>query len=736
MKKVEEVRDGYFGDLPEDVQIKLMNIHKVIVDKVTAEYKLPKYSLFNNTSWAKQWLEIFLQMPSDKNQVGSVRVYKKGKKYSCMIQMTGHVTNQRNSEEEEFFHGMIRNAFTAIRPIIRKKYDCTITCESENGEPFEGFDIWPKNKVAEQIWNQFEDKKTKKIKPYEESSEDIGKNILVVDMDELPYGLQQIVESASKLFCGYNGRYGFTELYEDGGSIYIGDHFNKMADMEKFEIENPGKYIRVDESAEVYIDLDNDYTRLLTNWLENNEPCCSKKDVFAYTESGKPFSSIVGSLVFDLIPAKDDKQYDVYHYAEYVDTIDSDSYKTELQQIVKDMNITESVVFYPYLESGKSNPTLDALLNQIANNAKKNRTKVTQVVLNTISSIINDNMLSSWTSVYKKLNIVINQKNPSAVQFVLPIITQDNVISFLYGKKDLNDFLSANREITIKIGANVLSTMKDAKQGINFFKAAVKFYDKGTSVYSSLFKNEIADMKEETRQLFAKTKMSTVLIAAFQMLYCFDNVSLDKKIFSVDKKSIKELMVFFKSIYTKYEKPEKQKKDILNDVEKIVAAYRESFDDIQFGGLVSAVQNFMEGAFVDVSTATYNSFINEQEDREWFNESTNQDVKYYQEKFGVKKLKKIPRDIIAYISIETECIKDGNDKMMIASYALAKLELTEWYIELIDTGSKKYIVPHTKPYLESLRTQLLACYKKIMDTPIPKADRPIISIKYPDGYEG
>ena len=42
---------------------------------------------------------------------------------------------------------------------------------------------------------------------------------------------------------------------------------------------------------------------------------------------------------------------------------------------------------------------------------------------------------------------------------------------------------------------------------------------------------------------------------------------------------------------------------------------------------------------------------------------------------GKKKLKKIPADLIAYIQIETEAIKDANDKMMISSYCLHKLEV-------------------------------------------------------------
>ena len=64
-------------------------------------------------------------------------------------------------------------------------------------------------------------------------------------------------------------------------------------------------------------------------------------------------------------------------------------------------------------------------------------------------------------------------------------------------------------------------------------------------------------------------------------------------------------------------------------------------------------------------------------------------------------------------------------------------EIVEWYIELLEVGSKKYIVPHTKPYLESVRTQLLACFKRIMEVKIVNpTTRPIIDIQYPKGYEG
>ena len=102
-----------------------------------------------------------------------------------------------------------------------------------------------------------------------------------------------------------------------------------------------------------------------------------------------------------------------------------------------------------------------------------------------------------------------------------------------------------------------------------------------------------------------------------------------------------------------------------------------------------------------------------------------------------KKLKKIPSDLVSYIQIETEAIRDYNDKMMISSYCLGKLELVNWYIELLEVGSKKYIVPQSKAYLETVRDQLMECHRQIMSVKIAKpGDRPILDIKYPKGYEG
>ena len=100
-----------------------------------------------------------------------------------------------------------------------------------------------------------------------------------------------------------------------------------------------------------------------------------------------------------------------------------------------------------------------------------------------------------------------------------------------------------------------------------------------------------------------------------------------------------------------------------------------------------------------------------------------------------KKLKKIPSDLVSYIQIETEAIRDANDKMMISSYCLHKLEVVNWHLELLEVGSKKYIVQQSKAHLEMVRGQLIECHKAIMRVKISNPnDRPLIDIKYPKGY--
>lgn len=99
-----------------------------------------------------------------------------------------------------------------------------------------------------------------------------------------------------------------------------------------------------------------------------------------------------------------------------------------------------------------------------------------------------------------------------------------------------------------------------------------------------------------------------------------------------------------------------------------------------------------------------------------------------------KKLKPIPRDVVAYITVEINAIKDSNDQAMLASYTCAKLELVDFYITCIDTKDERYIVPHTRQYLVQMQTDLNRLLTRILQIkPINHNDRMWKAILTPGG---
>lgn len=103
-----------------------------------------------------------------------------------------------------------------------------------------------------------------------------------------------------------------------------------------------------------------------------------------------------------------------------------------------------------------------------------------------------------------------------------------------------------------------------------------------------------------------------------------------------------------------------------------------------------------------------------------------------------KKLKQIPRDIIPYISIEMNAIKDTNDQAMLSGYTCAKLELVDFYLNVIDTNDDRYIVPHNRQYLVTMQTELNKLLSQILRIkPINRNDRVWrVNVNYPEDWRG
>ena len=701
----EEVRDGYLGDLPEEVRIKIMTVHKMISDAANSEFKKKKYNNINTQAWAKTMLDEFLTMPTDKNHVGSVRVYKKGNTYKCMIQCTGHVTNNRNTEDEELFHGFIRNVHTGVRSKVRRKLDVTLSCESEHGEPFEGFDIWLKKDAAKVVWDKFADKTVKEIKHMDESA-----SVLIAGMDDLPVHLQTLIENVNNCLSVYRDDNMLTEAADECPIGYT-----------IIERARDGSYSGSIIATQPFTQENIEANTGFDSWIE----------AFCADE---PTKNLVlqedGCFAIEFTSEYGQKLW------EYIES-DNEAYTSESYELDEFDPYTESEDYNVNMSTSDAKRTLKTLSQSIIN-----KPEVTQYSANIYANVITKNLLSSWARGYNKLTITLDYKSSGVFEFKIPSITNDFIARFIEGRESLNGFLHRTPEIKIRMSPDILTKMKNPDDAYNFFRAAVRYYDTGVNTYSTKLMSEVMKLNSDMKRLISSTKLSGIVTCPLRMLFVFDQVDIsNKNTFTISLGDIKTVNQFVKNIYSRYAAPDKEKKKILDDLNEMLKSLKSSNpsqDAIkEMTEFREAVQTLYEGGFSKELDTFKDQFIQENVDTDWSRNNPNPQVKYLIEKTKVKKLKKIPADLVAYITIEAESIRDATDKMMIASYCISKIEIVEWYIELLEVGSNKYIVPHTKPYLESVRTQLLACYKKIMATPIPNpATRPIIDIQYPKGYEG
>jgi hypothetical protein len=408
-----------------------------------------------------------------------------------------------------------------------------------------------------------------------------------------------------------------------------------------------------------------------------------------------------------------------------------------LMEYINDLNIEESVD-----EGNSSNletkKTLRILTQNLIDDLKNDK-EVSQYKVNTYANIISKNLLPSWSNWIHKVKITLDKHSTHLFEFIPPKISQDFISRFINGKETMNGLLHRSPEIKMNISPKLFKTIQNPDDAYNFFKSAIIYYDSKIDKFANRIMTEVMRLNTDIKYLISNTKLSGVVIYPLSILFTFDKVDMSNtNSFEVTNEDIDTVNKFIRSIIINYASPEKEKKKIIEDVKEMVRTLKEFCemnDNIKYlSYLPESVEKYYNNDYDEFINEARELFIDEQVDK---TAPENKQLLYIREFFGVKKLKKIPSDLLAYIQIETEAIENSNDKMLIASYTLSKIEIVEWYIELLTVGSKKYIVPHRKEYLENLRLQLLECYKNIMKVKITKVrDRPIIDIKYPKGYDG
>lgn len=390
---------------------------------------------------------------------------------------------------------------------------------------------------------------------------------------------------------------------------------------------------------------------------------------------------------------------------------------------------------YKDMDNKDAKKVLNILSNSIMKEYQKSKKDIDQYNASIYANTITKKLLNDWAGGFRRLTITLKDYGDRDIlEFKVPKMTQDFVSRFIVGRESINGFLHRQPEIKIVMSPTIFRHMKDPDDPYKFFKAAVKYYDEKIHIYSQKLMAETMRLDHTMKYLIGTTSLSGLVTYPMKLLFVFNDMDIsDPKSFTISDEDLNVVRKFIRSISSRYAAPEKEKRAVVNDIKDLVASLRESCDPND--ETMKDLDHFHEAAEDWLINHKYDTMISDEKskweydqiDYEATRSKDDPQAHYLREAWGVKKLKKIPRDLVAYIQIETEAIRDSNDKMMIASYCLSKLEIVEWYIELIDVGSKKYIVPHPRPYLETIRTQLLACFDKIMKAPVNNnKNKPVI----------
>lgn len=733
---LEQIKDVYFKDLPDWLQSDLMEIHKIIVQGCHDEWQKPFYDDLRKSDWAKSMYDEFIEMPMGKRNTGSARLYKKKNRYSCMIQITGHVPNNREDIPHEEFHEFIRAVHINLKAKIRRKYDMALVCESEHGEHFEGFDVWPKQKVAKELWEQYPDVKVIEDKPHTEEEVTESAHIYSMDFECLPYGLQGRV-LASNAFIRDN-------IIENASDKLLGEkgfaEFVSSADL----LDNDVGYTEITESEEatgriyltgpLYLKGVKEYKEEVTDLIRYT---CDNLN-FLMKDPTKKVLFERNQFVLELQPGYAGK---VVEYALLESAEPNLEKKTKLDAFNKTKTYKKESVYddFFYQESDDhsepSNPraTLDSLADTILKSQS-----VTPAVANTIATVITTHLLKEWAPGYTKFNIVLSKANTgNTLELKIPTMTRDFIGRFVESRESVEGFLHQNPTITVRMSSGIFRTMKNKSDLYTFFRSLIKYYADGLPRCALRLQSAIGTLHRKQKFQLTQSTLRGLVVLPFKMLTVFDDVDMSKKNFNVTGKEIASVCKYITDIAQNHSSDDKN--SILDGLRTVIDAFNECTEFDENLKAIRAAYTYLQEGFIDSDAWEKSNGIwqDQQVDLQETYHHPDPEVAYLQEANRVKKLKKLPRDLVAYITIETESIEDANDKMMIASYCLGKLDIVEWYIELIDTANPRYIVPHPRPYLVTLRTELLECYKNIMATKIPdKKNRPYLDVQYPAGMEG
>lgn len=305
-------------------------------------------------------------------------------------------------------------------------------------------------------------------------------------------------------------------------------------------------------------------------------------------------------------------------------------------------------------------------------------------------------------------------------EFKLRNLDKDSVKQYmkLDSKTSAKSLFGYPNKIIIYVDRSIFS---NPTVSYNCLTSYISNYDKIFETIDREFKRAFLNIGNVGIKVINKSNLYKLIILGLQ-IFTIMEVTTDGN-FNIDSLKDINMRRYFRLIRNIFNKKITNNVDI-KTIERLINIVKDTSNEkFSYNDLIDDIKKIKSGLMNQTIKESIDEIVYEYAEPMIYTETK----KHY------KKLKKIPNDLVAYVTIEGENMKDANDKAMIVAYALSYVERIDWYIELIDTADERYLVPHTKQYLSTIRLQLINEINKIMNTKIEQ--RPIIDIRYPKNYE-
>lgn len=342
----------------------------------------------------------------------------------------------------------------------------------------------------------------------------------------------------------------------------------------------------------------------------------------------------------------------------------------------------------------------------------------------------------------KNISVRIVETRPSDIYFIMSVVPEDSVVNKIASivadnkgtletisalwKKCENwrlEFDSKNFDGRFTSAELTAMTLHEVGHIINTNSIPNRI---STTVQFGIVKGAMNDTKK------LSSSISKVLIKLPIIKACMFNTYPKqlKEELRADKFAIK--MGYATPLLTAFKKTEKYlKRDHSKDIEK----YTE-FTNSSMKMLKEREKHIIQPVIGKLTNNFSDNIIHEAFDDVVETVDTCKEVYYEFMGIGKKKLEPITQAQIDYIAARVGAMKKNDDKIMLLSYANSKLELCNYYLELLDNPkvAKKFNIPNTLAQLTNFVLQLNRLREKIIDYKLPKGDDFVVF--YPSKYQG